>query len=463
MNGSGFCANGGAAGAAVGNIFVEPLLGGAGGGGGGGGTVAFVPGVSDGRNGGGGGAGGGALKVVAAGTLRIAPTGRLDARGGSGGQSLVNSAGGGGGAGGAIVVVAAVVDLQGSITAVGGGVQNSNVNGGTGGVGRIRVDAPLLLRNGAPVDAVSFSLSTTPAVGYLGDDDPDRDGLTNEEERALGTNRFLTDTDGDGIADGAEVAAGLNPLVKDASADPDGDGLTNAEEVQLGTDPFVNDATADFDGDGLDNVTEQALGTNVHDADTDHDGRLDGQEDANHNGRVDAGESDPLVADSDGDGILDGADALPLDPSNGAPVDLIVGSGQTVELAGRHIFNAIQIAQGGTVRGAGPRPLELISLSDITIAGSVDVSGGVGVNAIAQSVQGGLGGVGVAGGGQGGLGGGALNTGGAGSGLQPGQGGLVGCGLGTGGGGGGFGSPGVAATASAPTAGRPVRPWALSS
>jgi len=33
--------------------------------------------------------------------------------------------------------------------------------------------------------------------------------------------------------------------------------------------------------------------TNPLDADTDDDGRLDGQEDANHNGHMDPGETDP--------------------------------------------------------------------------------------------------------------------------------------------------------------------------
>ena len=48
--------------------------------------------------------------------------------------------------------------------------------------------------------------------------------------------------------------------------------------------------------------------TNPLIADTDGDGLLDGVEDANKNGRVDEGETDPLVADSDGDLIADGVE-----------------------------------------------------------------------------------------------------------------------------------------------------------
>ncbi len=44
------------------------------------------------------------------------------------------------------------------------------------------------------------------------DPDADGDGLTNEEEAALGTDSFVVDTDGDGTGDGQEVADGSNPL-----------------------------------------------------------------------------------------------------------------------------------------------------------------------------------------------------------------------------------------------------------
>jgi hypothetical protein len=44
--------------------------------------------------------------------------------------------------------------------------------------------------------------------------DSDGDGLTDEEEIALGTNPFKADTDGDGYNDGEEVNAGTDPLSK---------------------------------------------------------------------------------------------------------------------------------------------------------------------------------------------------------------------------------------------------------
>ncbi|MEX0326707.1 MAG: hypothetical protein AB3N33_11535, partial [Puniceicoccaceae bacterium] len=43
--------------------------------------------------------------------------------------------------------------------------------------------------------------------------DPDKDGLSNEQEETAGTDPQSPDTDNDGLDDGSEVAYGLNPLV----------------------------------------------------------------------------------------------------------------------------------------------------------------------------------------------------------------------------------------------------------
>jgi thiol-disulfide isomerase/thioredoxin len=47
--------------------------------------------------------------------------------------------------------------------------------------------------------------------GPDGSADPDDDGLTNDEEAALGTDPDNPDSDGDGFEDGAEIDAGTNP------------------------------------------------------------------------------------------------------------------------------------------------------------------------------------------------------------------------------------------------------------
>jgi hypothetical protein len=64
----------------------------------------------------------------------------------------------------------------------------------------------------------------------------------------------------------------------------------------------------DTDGDGLPDELEKTGCTDWQDADTDDDGILDGDEDVNHNGAIDADETDPCDVDSDNDGIQDGTE-----------------------------------------------------------------------------------------------------------------------------------------------------------
>jgi Bacterial TSP3 repeat len=111
--------------------------------------------------------------------------------------------------------------------------------------------------------------------------DSDGDGLTDEEEIALGTDPFNPDTDGDGISDGVEVrlaSLGFDPLVPnivpqctaaDLVTDTDGDGLTDCEEKLLGTDPTL----VDTDGDGAPDIVEFFANTNylINDASLDYD------------------------------------------------------------------------------------------------------------------------------------------------------------------------------------------------
>jgi len=65
---------------------------------------------------------------------------------------------------------------------------------------------------------------------------------------------------------------------------------------------------ADSDGDNLPDLLEDSICTESYDADTDDDGISDGVEDANRNGLVDTGETDPCLTDTDGDGIQDGTE-----------------------------------------------------------------------------------------------------------------------------------------------------------
>lgn len=184
-----------------------------------------------------------------------------------------------------------------------------------------------------------------------GNADPDGDGLTNREEKELGTNKKVADTDGDGLTDGAEVLTyKTNPL----KADTDGDGLTDGDEVlKYKTDPNKADSDgdglsdgdevmkhktdplkADTDGDGLNDGDEvMTYKTDALKADTDGDGLTDGDEVKKH-------KTDPLKADTDGGTVSDGAEVArgsnPLDPTDDVPKkkEIKVEVGKAIVLEG---------------------------------------------------------------------------------------------------------------------------------
>lgn len=85
--------------------------------------------------------------------------------------------------------------------------------------------------------------------------------------------------------------------------DEDDDGANTKVEIDHGSDP----KKADTDGDGIrDGLEIFYLGTIPNKRDSDGDGIIDGIEDFNRNGRIDAGESNPMVWDTDRDGLCDG-------------------------------------------------------------------------------------------------------------------------------------------------------------
>lgn len=81
-----------------------------------------------------------------------------------------------------------------------------------------------------------------PALICDDDRDSDGDGLNDCEEAFLKTSPIQPDTDGDGILDYLELLYGLDPLVDDALNDLDFDGISNIEEIRAGTNPLVPDA-----------------------------------------------------------------------------------------------------------------------------------------------------------------------------------------------------------------------------
>ncbi len=105
------------------------------------------------------------------------------------------------------------------------------------------------------------------------EDDPDGDGLSNEEEFGEQTHPGDPDSDGDFLNDGEEV----NVHETDPnSADSDGDDLEDGEEIDTyDTDPL----DADTDDDTLDDGAEVDLyNTDPNNPDSDGDGATDGEE-----------------------------------------------------------------------------------------------------------------------------------------------------------------------------------------
>jgi hypothetical protein len=111
------------------------------------------------------------------------------------------------------------------------------------------------------------------------------------------------------LFDGKDLNSSGNITPLDPNGDEDGDGLTNGEEKEIGTDPLDPDS----DDDGLDDGLEvKIIGTNPLSSDTDKDGVTDGIEvlgtyesDINADGKVITANGTPVK-----DGTLD--IALPI-------------------------------------------------------------------------------------------------------------------------------------------------------
>lgn len=159
-----------------------------------------------------------------------------------------------------------------------------------------------------------------------GSEDPNLDGRVDpgEQNPTLGhgeDDEEVVDSDGDGLGDPLEATVGSNP--NDADSDDDGvpDGKEANPALDSDGDGTANVLDPDSDGDGVFDGTEAGLdcsaaqtdagrGTCVADADpgtttavldpdTDHGGVPDGDEDRNHDGQVDPGETDPNAAADD--------------------------------------------------------------------------------------------------------------------------------------------------------------------
>ncbi len=174
-------------------------------------------------------------------------------------------------------------------------------------------------------DGLCDGASTGGGVCVSGED-LDEDGVVDAGE----TNPVDADTDDDGISDGDELAYLLDPV----EFDTDGDGLNDGLEIGVST-PIASGVSDGlsiaYSGTDISFVGDQDAGattTDPLDDDSDDDGLLDGDEDVNGNGVVDEGERDPNNSydDTDGDGILNDNDNCPDD----ANADQADGDGDSI-------------------------------------------------------------------------------------------------------------------------------------
>jgi len=163
-------------------------------------------------------------------------------------------------------------------------------------------------------DGAELTAGTDPLLS-----DTDHDGLLDGEDLASGASPLLADTDADGLGDLDEVRVyGSDP----AHGDSDADGISDPAELVLGSSLTSADTDADGtpdgledpDGDGVPTLSELWLGMDPSLADTDADGTPDGAEDADLDEvtlaeEVAAGSS-PWSWDSDNDGLTDALEVL---------------------------------------------------------------------------------------------------------------------------------------------------------
>ena len=128
-------------------------------------------------------------------------------------------------------------------------------------------------------DLLFVGVQTGVHVFELKSEDSEGDGLIDDWELQYWDNLLVTggneDLDNDGLSNLLEQLIGTSPLI----ADTDSDGRLDGDEVNAAMNPLQGSLVEiDTDGDGLTDVEEEALGTNPLKADTDDDGMHDADE-----------------------------------------------------------------------------------------------------------------------------------------------------------------------------------------
>lgn len=214
-----------------------------------------------------------------------------------------------------------------------------------------------------------------PELSALDADATDPSVFVPDGDPASTTDPLLSDTDEDGLSDGEEDA-NLDGVRQGSETDPnledtDDDDMPDGWEVlysptgscPFGTTQFLDpvdpaDAALDIDADGLGSLAEYQLSVRIGivlrrsrtvpcDADTDDDGVLDGAEALSS---FQQGQSDPNNPDTDGDGMSDGDEDLDKD----GRLALVLETDPTdVDTDGDGLADDVEDANGDGVLDAG--------------------------------------------------------------------------------------------------------------
>jgi hypothetical protein len=136
--------------------------------------------------------------------------------------------------------------------------------------------------------------------------------------------------------------------------DGDADGLPDHYERANGLDPTTDDSAADLDEDGAGNLKEYNIGTDVGEPDTDGDTLSDGEE---ITPGADGYLTDPLLTDTDGDGVNDALDGEPTDgnitdptPPPAEPIVAVAETSVVLDQEIRLASVAVSNAGGGVLQ-----------------------------------------------------------------------------------------------------------------
>jgi cysteine-rich repeat protein len=184
-------------------------------------------------------------------------------------------------------------------------------------------NCPLIFNDQTNTDRDLEAAPNSPVVGDDQGDacdlDDDNDGVDDVDDVATKNPFRCEDADNDTCDDCSVLARpdilndGQNSdsdiLCDAGDPDDDGDGFSDIDEGICGTDPLdISDRPLDTDGD--------ELCDNGVDSDDDNDTIPDNDEDQNRNGVREPNETDPKLADTDGDGSRDNEDNCPVTPNS---------------------------------------------------------------------------------------------------------------------------------------------------